>query len=70
MERIKESLFKKQSLNIYKAKSRFRVNSKKAFVQDKAPSLVRHIVKGYLASYVLYEREKKDIRQEYCIGKV
>ena len=61
VEPIKESPFKKHSLNIFKAKSPFRVNSKKTLAQEEAPSLLRHIVKGYLTSYVLCEREKKEM---------
>ena len=62
VEPIKESLFKKQSLNLFKAKSRFRVNSKKTFALEEAPSLLRYIVKGYLAFYALLNRKKETMK--------
>ena len=46
VESIKESPFKKQSLNIFKAKSPFKVNSKKTFAQNEAPILRKHKLKG------------------------
>ena len=59
VEPIKESIFKKQSSNIFKAKSPFRFNSKKILAQEEAPSLLKHKSKGtLLATFCVKEKKK------------
>ena len=65
LEVVKETPYKKQSVNIFKAKSPFRINSRKTLAQEEAPGILRHIVKGYLTSYVLCEKEKKEMMKVF-----
>jgi hypothetical protein len=60
-EVVKDPPYKKQSMNIFQVKSPFRINSRKALLSEEVPSILRHIVKGYLTSYVLCEKEKKEM---------
>ena len=63
VEGIKESPFKKQQQqgNIFKARSPFKAGSKKDLAGDDAPLVLKHVVKEYLTSYVLCEKDKKEL---------
>ena len=60
-EYFKDSPFKKPAMNIFKAKSPFKLGSKKDLTGDSPSLILQHVVKGYLTSYVLCEKEKKEL---------
>jgi len=60
-EFFKDSPFKKPAMNIFKSKSPFKANSRKDLSSDDPSVILQHVVKGYLTSYVLCEKEKKEL---------
>ena len=58
---LKDSPFKKNSFNIFKVKSPFKIASTKDLIQEDIPNILKSIIKGYLTSYVLFEKEKKEL---------
>lgn len=60
-ELLRNTAFKKKSLSIFKARSPFKMSSKKNFNENEVYVTLEHIIKGYLTSYVLCEKEKKEL---------
>ncbi|OMJ83787.1 hypothetical protein SteCoe_15195 [Stentor coeruleus] len=61
-ELLKNKGFKKSSFSIFKARSPFKISSKKNFNDsNEVYATLEHIVKGYLTSFILCEKEKKEL---------
>jgi chromosome segregation ATPase len=62
---LKDSPFKKNQVNIFKSRSPFNISSKKELNKEDVPTILKHVIKGYLTSYVLFEKEKKELLKAF-----